>query len=104
MYSTLSPTCPSESCNAIPPYYPGDPLTISLTGQGAIGDLLGNGKPDYVQSSAGGISLTNALDGSAAALPQTYEKAWDVPTGDLLPSFPGCRTASRSTSRRWSPT
>jgi hypothetical protein len=88
VFSTLSPTCPSEACNAIPPYYPGDPLTISLTGQGAIGDLLGNGKPDYVQSSAGGISLTNALDGSAAALPQTYEKAWDVPTGDILPSFP----------------
>ena len=77
-----------EACNAIPPYYPGDPLTISLTGQGAIGDLLGNGTPDYVQSSAGGISLTNALGGSAAALPQTYEKAWDVPTGDVLPELP----------------
>ena len=85
---TLTPTCPSGSCDPIPPYYPGDSLTVTLTGQGAIGDLLGTGTPDYVQSSAGATSLTNALDGNAAALPQTYEKAWDVGSGNVVPSFP----------------
>jgi hypothetical protein len=87
-FRSLSPGCPSTSCQPIPPYYSGDPLTIGLTGQAAIGDLLGDGTPEYMQSNAGAISLSSALGGHAAALPQTYEKAWDVSTGAVVPSFP----------------
>jgi hypothetical protein len=85
----LSPACASNACAPNPPYYPGDPLTVGVTGQGGIGDLLGNGKPQYVQSNAGAVSLEEFnSDKGTAHLPQTYEKAWDVSTGSVLPTFP----------------
>jgi hypothetical protein len=87
-FKSLSLACPSDSCKPIPPYYPGDPLTVTLTGQGAVGDLLGSGRPQYVLSNTGALSITSALGGQAAALPQTYEKAWDVTTGNVFPTFP----------------
>ena len=87
-FKSLSPACPSDSCNPVPPYYPGDSLTVGVTGQGAVGDLLDDGAPAYVQSQAGAISLTDALGESAAALPQTYEKAWNPTSGAVLPTFP----------------
>jgi hypothetical protein len=87
-HSSLSPGCPSAACKPIPPYYGGDSLTIGLTGQAAIGDLTGDGTPDYVASNAGASTLTGALGGPPAALPQTYEKAWDVSSGAVLPNFP----------------
>jgi hypothetical protein len=42
-----------------------------------------------VQSSVGAQSISTALgDTGQAALPQVYEKAWDVGTGAVLPNFP----------------
>ena len=41
-----------------------------------------------MQSQAGAISLTDALGDSPAALPQTYEKAWDATSGGVLSGFP----------------
>jgi FG-GAP-like repeat len=87
-FASLSPSCPSDSCKPILPYYQGDPLTVGVTGQAAIGDLFGDGVPEYVQSNAGAVSLSGALGGGAAALPQTYEKAWNVAGGDIVPGFP----------------
>jgi hypothetical protein len=87
-FQALSGACASVSCQPIPPYYPGDPLTVSLTGQGGVGDLQGTGTPQYVQSNAGALSLNGALGGKAAELPQTYEKAWNVAGGDVFPTFP----------------
>ena len=62
---------------------------MELTGQGGIGDLLGDGTPRYVLSNAGAASLNlfNS-DKGTAHLPQTYEQAWDVSTGANLPTFP----------------
>jgi hypothetical protein len=89
VFKSLTPACTSAACAPDPPYYPGDPLTVTLTGQGGIGDLLGDGSPRYVQSSAGATSLSlfNS-DKGTAHLPQTYEKAWDSTTGAVLPTFP----------------
>lgn len=88
VFKALSPACGSTSCQPIPPYYSGDPLTIGLTGQGAVGDLLGDGTPRFATSNAGAVSLSGALGASAAALPQTYEQAWDVSSGAVLSGFP----------------
>ncbi|MGZ4283308.1 MAG: S8 family serine peptidase [Solirubrobacteraceae bacterium] len=89
VFRNLSPACTSSACAPNPPYYPGDPLTVGVTGQGGIGDLLGNGKPNYVQSNAGAVSLEAFnSDKGTAHLPQTYEKAWDVGSGGVLPTFP----------------
>ncbi len=89
VFRNLSPACSSPDCAPHPPYYPGDPLTVGVTGQGGIGDLLGDGKPRYVQSNAGAISLTTFnSDMGTAHLPETYEKAWDMSTGAVLPTFP----------------
>jgi hypothetical protein len=90
VYKTLDSGCPSADCTANPPYRPtGDTHTISLTGQGGFGDLLGTGTPQYLQSSTGLESILLALgQAGEAALPQVYEKAWDVQTGRVLPSFP----------------
>jgi hypothetical protein len=89
VFRNLSPACASSACAPNPPYYPGDPLTVGVTGQGGIGDLLGNGTPQYVQSNAGAVSLEEFnSDKGTAHLPQTYEKAWDVDSGSVLPTFP----------------
>jgi hypothetical protein len=90
VYKVLDQACSSAACSPNPPYRPsGDTHTISLTGQGGFGDLLGTGTPQYVQSSTGLESILLALgQAGEAALPQVYEKVWDVQTGALLPSFP----------------
>lgn len=87
--ATMSSGCTSAACKPLAPYRPGDPLTVTLTGQGALGDLRHTGQPQYVQSTAGAISLTGAL-GSAgqAALPQTYEEAWNPGNGSVAAGFP----------------
>ena len=87
---TLSPACSSAACAPNPPYRPtGDALTITLTGQGGLGDLLNTGTPQFLQSSVGAQSFATATGFSGqAALPQIYEKAWDLGTGAVLPSFP----------------
>ncbi len=87
---TLSPSCTSAACQPNPPYRPtGDALTVTVTGQGGLGDLTGSGTPEFLQSSIGAESLTGALGSSGqAALPQAYEKVWDVSSGAVLPSFP----------------
>ena len=90
VYKKLDASCASADCTANPPYRPtGDTHTISLTGQGGFADLLGTGTPQYVQSSTGIESILLSLgQAGEAALPQVYEKAWDVRTGAVLPSFP----------------
>ena len=89
VYKVLDQSCKSASCSAYPPYRPGDTHTLTLTGQGGFGDLLGTGTPQYIQSSTGLESILLALgQPGQAALPQVYEKAWDVRSGALLPSFP----------------
>lgn len=87
---TLSPGCASAACAPDPPYRPsGDSLTLTLTGQGGLADLTNSGHPEFLQSSIGAQSISNALNNSGqAALPQAYEKAWDVATGAVAPGFP----------------
>ncbi len=87
---TLSLGCQSAACKPNPPYRPtGDSLTVTLTGQGGLGDLRVSGTPEFLQSSIGAQSISSALGSSGqAALPQAYEKAWDVGTGAVLPGFP----------------
>ena len=90
LFRTLDTACSSAACSANPPYRPsGDTHTITLTGQGGFGDLLGIGRPQFVQSSTGLESILLALgQPGQAALPQVYEKAWDVNSGRVLPGFP----------------
>ena len=90
VFKTMDPACTGAACSANPPYRPtGDTHTITLTGQGGLGDLLGTGKPQIVQSSAGLESILLALgQAGEAALPQVYEQAWDVGSGQTLPGFP----------------
>jgi hypothetical protein len=90
VFKTMEPGCTSAACAPNPPYRPsGDTHTITLTGQGALGDLLGTGTPQLVMSSTGLESILLALgQAGEAALPQVYEKAWDVATGKPLPGFP----------------
>jgi hypothetical protein len=90
VYKTLDTSCTGPACAPNPPYRPtGDTHTITLSGQGGFGDLLGTGTPQYVQSSTGLESILLALgQAGEAALPQVYEKAWDVSSGHVLPSFP----------------
>ncbi len=88
VFKSLSPGCASSDCQAMPPYYSGDPLVIGLTGQAALGDILGSGSPSYVQSVAGATSLPGALDATKAELPQVYEDAWDVASGSPVSGFP----------------
>jgi hypothetical protein len=88
-FRSLSSACASTACAPDPPYYPGDPLTVSVTGQGGIGDLLGDGRPEYVQSNTGALSFSAFnSDKGTAHLPHTYEQAWDATTGSALPTFP----------------
>src|SRR4051794_31629624 len=91
VYKKLDMACESAACAPNPPYRPtGDTHTLTLTGQGGFGDLLGSGTPSFVQSTTGVESILGAL-GSAgqASLPQVYEKAWDVSTGQVAsPGFP----------------
>jgi hypothetical protein len=91
VYKKLDMACGSAACAPNPPYRPtGDTHTLTLTGQGGFGDLLGTGTPSFVQSTTGLESILGAL-GSAgqASLPQVYEKAWDVSTGQVAsPGFP----------------
>jgi hypothetical protein len=89
VYQTLSPACPGSECGPLPPYRPGDALTVTLTGQGSLGDLLNTGTPQFLQSSTGAASITSALGTSGqAALPQVYEKAWNVGDGSIVSGFP----------------
>jgi hypothetical protein len=90
VYKTLDTSCPGSACSANPPYRPtGDTHTITLTGQGGLGDLTGSGRPQYIQSSTGVESIVLALgQAGEASLPQVYEKAWDPSSGSLLSGFP----------------
>jgi hypothetical protein len=90
VYKTLDQSCANTACGPFPPYRPsGDTHTITLTGQGGFGDLLGTGTPQFIQSSTGIESILLSLgQAGQAALPQVYEKAWDVQTGRVLPGFP----------------
>jgi hypothetical protein len=87
---SLSLACSSAACAPNPPYRPtGDSLTFTLTGQGGLGDLMNTGTPEFLESSVGAQSISRALGVTGqAAVPQVYEKAWDVGTGAVLPNFP----------------
>lgn len=85
----LAGTCPTPTCAGIPPYYGADPITVGVTGQGAVGDLSGNGNPEYMQSVTGGVTISTALGmAGRAALVHTFDQAWDVEGGTTLPNFP----------------
>ena len=89
VFSTLSPACPGADCAALAPYRPSDSLTVTLTGQGGLGDLRGTGTPQFLQSSTGASSITAALgEAGQAALPQVYAKAWNVADGSVVGGFP----------------
>ena len=89
VFATMSSACTSPACAPLAPYRPGDPLTVTLTGQGALSDLTGRGTPQYLQSTAGAISLTDGLNSPApATLPQTYEEAWNPGNGSVVAGFP----------------
>jgi hypothetical protein len=88
-YRNLAPACNSDVCAGIPPYYVRDSLVVGVTGQGAIGDLDGDGAPDYMQPVAGAVSLQTALgDAGQAALIHVYDAAWDVESGKMFDAFP----------------
>jgi hypothetical protein len=90
VFSTLSANCSGSACGANPPYRPtGDSHTLTLTGQGGLGDLQGTGTPQYVGSSTGLESILLALGQAGEdALPQVYEKAWDIQSGQVQAGFP----------------
>jgi hypothetical protein len=89
LYKNLSNFCLGTSCAAIPPYYPTEGVLAGVTGQGAVGDLDGNGKPNFVQPMAGGISLQAALGTEGqAGLIHVFDAAWDVDSGKMLDDFP----------------
>ncbi len=87
---TLSLSCSGSACQPNPPYRTtGDTGTITLTGQGGLGDIYRTGTPQFVQSSTGVESILAALGFSGqAAVPQVYEKAWNVSTGAVDSGFP----------------
>ncbi len=87
---TLSLSCSSAACQPNAPYRPtGDAITITITGQGGLGDLANTGTPEFLQSSIGAETFTSAMGSSGqAALPQAYEKVWNVATGAVAPGFP----------------
>jgi hypothetical protein len=91
VFKKLDMACGGPACAANPPYRPtGDTHTLTLTGQGGFGDLLGTGTPSFVGSTTGVESILLGLgDAGQASLPQVYEKAWDVNTGEVAtPGFP----------------
>jgi hypothetical protein len=90
VFTALSLDCRSADCGPNPPYRPsGDSHTITLTGQGGLGDLTGSGTPQFVQSSTGIESILSALSvPGLATLPQVYEKAWNVADGSVVAGFP----------------
>jgi hypothetical protein len=90
VYQSMDLSCQSMACTANPPYRPtGDTHTITLTGQGGLGDLTGDGTPSFIQSSTGIESILTALgQAGQASLPQVYEKAWDPASGKLRPGYP----------------
>lgn len=89
VHQNLSPSCGTPTCGGIPPYFSGDPLLVGVTGQGAIGDLSGDGTPNFMQPMAGGITLSTALDvAGQAALPHVFDMAWDVGSGEAIDNFP----------------
>ncbi len=88
-YKDLFGACATTTCKGVPPYYKTDVLTVGVTSQGAFGDLSGDGTPNYVQSTAGGLTLTSALgDAGQASLIHVFDQAWDPATGDTLKGFP----------------
>jgi Subtilase family len=89
VFATMSSACTSADCGPLAPYRPGDALTVTLTGQGALGDLRNTGTPQYLQSTTGAESLSAALGvAGQAALPQTYEEAWNPSNGSVVAGFP----------------
>jgi len=89
VYSKLSATCASADCTALPPYRTGDTHTVTLTGEGALGDLTGTGTPQFIMNNTGLESIVASLDVPGVAnLPQVYERAWNVATGQGLPGWP----------------
>jgi hypothetical protein len=85
----LAGSCLAPTCAGIPPYYGADPFTVGVTGQGAVGDLSGDGSPDYMQAVTGAITISSALGTAGrAALIHTFDQAWDVGDGKALPGFP----------------
>lgn len=88
-FKGMSPGCPSAPCSGYPPYYGSDALTVGVTSQSAFGDLNGDGKPEFMQPTAGAATLTSALgDAGQAALPHVFDQAWDPMTGAVLDNFP----------------
>ena len=88
-FRNLSGLCQGDRCSGISPYYAKELLLAGVTGQGAIGDLDGDGKPNYMQPMAGGITLQASLGTPGqASLIRVYDMAWDVSTGKALPDFP----------------
>ena len=88
-YRNMSPLCGSAACAGYPPYYGADALTVGVTSQSAVGDLNGDGKPEFMQPVAGAITLQAALgDEGQAALIHVYDQAWDPTTGVPLENFP----------------
>ncbi|MBN8868520.1 MAG: hypothetical protein J0H66_01405 [Solirubrobacterales bacterium] len=89
VFKAMQPTCPSKACKGYPPYYASDAITVGVTSQSAIGDLNGDGKPEFMQPVAGGVTLTTAFgDAGQAALAHVFDQAWDPLTGKTLDNFP----------------
>ena len=89
VFKAMLPTCPSDACDGYPPYYAPDSITVGVTSQSAIGDLNGDGLPEFMQPVAGATSLTGAFgDAGQAALAHVFDQAWDPTTGKTLDNFP----------------
>jgi hypothetical protein len=90
VFQKLDLACQSADCAPNLPYRPtGDTHTITLTGIGGLGDLTNSGTPQFIMNSTGVESIVTGLGGQlGAALPQVYEKAWNVATGKVLQGWP----------------
>ena len=89
LYKGMTPGCTSAPCSGYDPYYGSDSITVGVTSQSAIGDLTGDGMPEFMQPTAGGATLSGALnDVGQAALAHVFDQAWNPTTGAVLDNFP----------------
>lgn len=82
-------SCGSADCGNPPTYRVPDSHTIELSGIPGLGDLDGDGTPEFIANNTGVESIVTSLDAPGVAnLPQVYEKAWNVSDGSTLAGFP----------------
>lgn len=86
---SFSAGCSTTDCTIPARYRVADSHTIQLSGIPGVGDLTGDGVPEYVGNATGVESIEASLSVPGIAdLPQVYEKAWNIADGSVLNGFP----------------